>query len=217
MNSTDNNRSTLAVEESIYGSCAPYLPLVMEELREKILEMNNTVKEQTGHSLYNHLSARIKDEDSMREKCVRKQLPMTPESALNRIHDSIGIRIVTRFIEDIYKIAEYLRGLDNVTVVQEKDYVKNAKSNGYRSYHMILLVKTPFEDITGAVPGSYYAEVQLRTIAMDTWASLEHEMKYKKQLAGQELISDELKRCADELASCDLSMQTIRGLIRSSK
>ncbi len=87
--------------------------------------------------------------------------------------------------------------------MKEKDYIRRAKPNGYRSYHMILRTQS-----------GYYAEIQLRTISMDTWAALEHHLKYKKNLGGHvDLIVSELKRCADELASTDLSMQTIRDMI----
>ena len=103
-----------------------------------------------------------------------------------------------------------------ITIVEEKDYIRHSKPNGYRSYHMILLVETDFPDIDGNTKGKYYAEVQLRTIAMDSWASLEHKMSYKKDIMSPELIMEELKRCADELAACDVSMETIRKLIRSS-
>ena len=98
-------------------------------------------------------------------------------------------------------------------VVEEKDYILNVKPNGYRSYHMILEVITPYPDCDGNENGIYYIEIQLRTIAMDSWASLEHQMKYKKNITNHERITKELKRCADELASCDLNMQTIRKLI----
>ena len=80
---------------------------------------------------------------------------------------------------------------------------------------MILEITEPFEDVTGKIPGHYFAEVQLRTIAMDSWASLEHEMKYKQEISDQKMLVAELKRCADELASCDISMQTIRDIIRN--
>ena len=109
-----------------------------------------------------------------------------------------------------------LKTLDGVNVYNEKDYIYNAKPNGYRSYHLILEIKTPFEDCLGQQPGKYFVEVQLRTIAMDSWASLEHQMKYKHDIKNPERIAKELKRCADELASCDLSMQTIRNLIVGS-
>lgn len=82
---------------------------------------------------------------------------------------------------------------------------------------MILRVTAPFTDIRGENPGQFYVEIQLRTLAMDSWASLEHELKYKKSIQNQEIITAELKRCADELNSCDLSMQTIRQLIRSAE
>ena len=95
-----------------------------------------------------------------------------------------------------------------MTVTEEKDYIKNAKPNGYRSYHIILSVASEIRD--------FYAEVQLRTIAMDTWAALEHELKYKRDIAEPELIIEELKRCANELAACDVSMQTLKTLIRGN-
>ena len=112
---------------------------------------------------------------------------------------------------------EFIRELPNVTVITEKDYIKNVKPNGYRSYHMILQLEAPYEDIMGNNPGKWYAEVQLRTIAMDSWAALEHELKYKKSIANSRMIESELKRVADELASCDVSMQTIRDLIREDE
>jgi ppGpp synthetase/RelA/SpoT-type nucleotidyltranferase len=119
------------------------------------------------------------------------------------MHDSIGIRIVCSFIDDIYANIERIRAFTDCTVVEEKDYIKHAKPNGYRSYHMIV------QNTEG-----YYAEIQIRTISMDTWAALEHDIKYKKDInVNKELITAELKRCADELASTDISMQTIRNMI----
>ena len=121
------------------------------------------------------------------------------------------------FLDDIYRAIDFLKSLDGVRVVEEKDYIRHVKPNGYRSYHVILELEEPYEDVTGANPGHFYAEVQLRTIAMDSWASLEHQMKYKHDIKNPELIVRELKRCADELASCDVSMQTIRNLIHAQE
>ena len=98
---------------------------------------------------------------------------------------------------------------------KEKEYIKNVKPNGYRSYHLIVEITAPYEDILGNNPGKFFAEIQVRTIAMDSWASLEHQMKYKHDIKNPELIVKELKRCADELAACDVSMQTIRNLINA--
>ena len=103
----------------------------------------------------------------------------------------------------------------NIKIIKKKDYIKNVKPNGYRSYHLIVEITAPYEDILGNNPGKFFAEIQVRTIAMDSWASLEHQMKYKHDIKNPELIVKELKRCADELAACDVSMQTIRNLINA--
>ncbi|MGN0433123.1 MAG: hypothetical protein ACI4EB_01180 [Bilifractor sp.] len=199
--------------DSVYGKYASVLKLVMNSMTDRIRAYNDSFRSQKGEGIYEHLSARIKSEESMREKCRRKGLPETPDSALNVITDAIGIRIVTRFIDDIYAIIHHLKASSDLTVVTEKDYIRNAKPNGYRSYHMILKAAVPYEDVRGNFPGEYYVEIQLRTIAMDMWASLEHQLKYKQNISNASMITSELKRCADELASCDVSMQTIRTLI----
>ena len=95
-----------------------------------------------------------------------------------------------------------------------KRKITKAKPNGYRSYHLILDVNENYQDVDGQNPGHFYVEIQLRTIAMDSWASLEHEIKYKHQIKNPERIGKELKRCADQLASCDIQMETIRQLIQ---
>ena len=196
--------------ESIYGNKRQQLEEVMNRLLEDISRVRKQIEEETGIDPVEHCLARIKSEESMREKCRRKGLPETTESALVEIHDAIGLRVVCAFLDDVYAIRDFLAGLPHCKVIEEKDYIRHAKPNGYRSYHMILDVETDFEDVDGRLPGHYYAEIQLRTIAMDTWAALEHELKYKKNV---DLIVKELKRCADELASTDVSMQTIRDMI----
>ncbi len=189
--------------ESIYGDKLEKLENVRDYLVSEINSLRDTMKEAHGIDPVEHCLARVKSEESMREKCRRKGLPETTESALVKIHDAIGIRVVCAFINDVYAVRDYIAKLRDVKVVEEKDYIRHVKPNGYRSYHMILL----FED-------EIYVEVQLRTISMDTWAALEHHLKYKKQVSGnEELIVEELKRCADELASTDISMQTIHDMI----
>ncbi len=202
------------IENSIYGGQQENLEAVKQQVLEQLAVYSRTEKERSGHSVYEHILARVKAEDSAREKCRRKGLPETAESVLCELHDAIGIRIVCRFIDDIFKNVAYIRTMPGCTVVEEKDYIRNAKPNGYRSYHMILEVEAALTDIRGQNPGKFYVEIQLRTLAMDSWASLEHELKYKKNIQSTEIITAELKRCADELSSCDLTMQTIRELIR---
>ena len=201
---------------SIYGKYESRLPVIMERFTKELSEYDQRRFEETGEHIFEHMTARIKSDESMRDKCRRKELPENEHSALSVLQDAIGVRLVCAFRDDIYEILEHIRGLSFVEIVEEIDYIRHAKSNGYRSYHLVLVVTDELEDPEGNVPGRFFIEVQLRTIAMDSWASLEHKMKYKKDIRNQELIEAELKRCADELASCDVSMQTIRNLIRDS-
>ena len=189
--------------ESIYGNKKPELEEVMQMLLREIGVIRRDMAKDLGMDPIEHLLGRIKSEDSMREKCRRKGLPETTESALVQIRDAIGLRVVCAFLDDVYTIHDRLLALPRVELVEEKDYIRHVKPNGYRSFHMIILVD-----------GTYYAEIQLRTISMDTWAALEHHLKYKKEIRGNlSLINSELKRCADELASTDSSLQTLRDMI----
>ena len=196
---------TNETKASIYGPHLPAMERTMEEILVRVEEIRERLTKKYGSDPIEHCLSRIKSEESMREKCRRNGLPETTESALSVCHDAIGVRIVCAFLDDVYIIRDYLKKIETLTVVEEKDYIRRAKDNGYRSYHMIFKAEA-----------GYYVEVQLRTISMDTWAALEHHMKYKKaELANEALIVSELKRCADELASTDISMQTIRQMIFS--
>jgi putative GTP pyrophosphokinase len=160
-----------------------------------------------------HCKARIKSAESMKEKLQRRKLPVTLESALTQVYDAAGIRVVCTFIDDIYWIVNMLKNQQDFEVIEEKDYIRNPKLNGYRSYHMILRIPMHLEDRIQKV----YCELQIRTIAMDCWASLEHQLKYKKNIPNQEMIIGELKRCADEIASTDLNFQAIWDMIEEIK
>lgn len=189
--------------ESIYGQKEPAMRAIMERLTGQIEEIRKELAGQLGMDPVDHVLSRIKSEESMREKCRRRNLPETVESATERIYDAIGIRVVCGFLNDVYLFREKILELPGVSIAEEKDYIRRAKPNGYRSLHLILRVSEGF-----------YAEIQLRTISMDTWAALEHQLKYKKELGeNTALIVEELRRCANELASTDVSMQTIRDMI----
>ena len=136
-----------------------------------------------------------------------KNRELTVENIIRYVNDVAGVRIICTFTSDIYRIADAIAKQSDVTVLRVKDYIANPKPNGYRSLHLIVRVE-----------GRYYAEFQLRTISMDTWAALEHHMKYKKKVSDNTgLLVNELKRCADELASTDISMQTLRDMIRAEQ
>ena len=200
----------------IYGVYLPAMQAVMKELERRIDGIRKDMKEKMGMDPVEHCLARIKSEESMREKCRRRSLPETSESALEQIHDAIGIRIVCAFVDDVYAIRDAIAAFPDSEVVEEKDYIRHVKPNGYRSYHLIIRFHCEQMNDLGGNPGRpyYYTEFQLRTISQDTWAALEHHLKYKKQVDGNtKLIVAELKRCADELASTDISMQAIRDMI----
>lgn len=201
---------------NIYGKYDHSLQQIQQQLAEKLKQLNAQAINNGQPKLYEHLNSRIKDNQSMIEKYQRKGYPVTTESALRRCHDAIGFRIVCNFIDDIYRNLKALRHTDWCNIVEEKDYITHAKPNGYRSYHVIIDLVTNERDIDNQLPGHYYAEIQLRTIAMDSWASLEHELKYKHNISDPERIGRELKKCANQLASCDIQMQTIRQLIHEN-
>ena len=153
---------------------------------------------------------RIKSAESMRQKLQRLAFPVTAESAMKNVFDAAGVRLVCPFIQDIDRTAELIRAIPGVQIQTEKDYIRSPKPNGYRSYHMILSMPLRF---LGNSQKTVWLEVQLRTIAMDCWANIEHQLKYKQNIPDQALLVQELKRCADEITSTDLSLQTIRDLI----
>lgn len=189
--------------DDIYSGHRPQMEQVLERLVQRVQDLREAMASETEFDPVEHMLARVKSEESMREKCRRKGFPETTESALNRIYDAIGVRIVCGFLSDVYAVRDHIAASPDFCVVEERDYIMHAKPNGYRSYHMILRSQE-----------GYYAEVQIRTISMDTWAALEHHLQYKKPHVGnQKLIVQELKRCADELASTDVSMQTIRDML----
>jgi len=201
----DADGATDAVD--IYGGQRPLMEAALDELVQTIKDLRTAMTAETGFDPIEHILARVKSEESMRDKCRRKGLPETPDSALHELYDALGIRVVCSFLSDVYALRDHLVASPTIEVLEERDYIRHAKPNGYRSYHMIVRMHQGF-----------YAEVQLRTISMDTWAALEHHLHYKKKLGGnQKLIVQELKRCADELASTDVSMQTIRDMILSEE
>lgn len=192
-----------------YGIYAPRLQEITRELLGKVRMILDGISSDTETAPAEHLKARVKSADSICEKLRRNGHAATAESGLRHLSDVIGLRVVTHFVGDIYTVLEQMQRDTSWRVLLIKDYIANPKPNGYRSLHVILAI--PFDH--GGID-NLLVEVQLRTIAMDCWASLEHQLKYKKNIKNAELIVGELKRCADEMASTDLTMQTIRDLIQ---
>lgn len=150
--------------------------------------------------------SRIKSAESMIRKLEGRGLEANRKSALSDVYDAVGIRIICGFVDDVYKVAGWLEAREELEILQSKDYIAWPKPSGYRSYHICLRIRR------GSAAGTL-AEIQVRTMALDFWATLEHQLKYKQKVPCEALIRAELKRCADEIAATDMSMQTIRDML----
>ncbi len=161
-------------------------------------------KLRSTHNPIHHIESRIKTVESIEAKLRKVNVPVTVEMAEEHVLDLAGIRVVCRYIDDVYYIAELLNRSD-MYIVRTRNYIKNPKSNGYRSYHVVLRVPVQLSSGCISVP----VEVQIRTVAMDTWASLEHEILYKVLDEDRAIKSAYLKECAEELAAIDDKMQSL--------
>ena len=196
----------------------PFTKLMMQyrcamlEIKTKLDVLNNELSLESERNPFESIICRLKSPMSIFEKLERKNFPLTAESIENNIFDVAGIRVICSFPSDIYRIAEKLALQDDIRVIECKDYIKNPKPNGYRSLHLIIEIPIFLSNEKKYMK----VEVQFRTIAMDFWASLEHKVRYKKQLAaGAEEIALELKECADEIEALDIRMQRIRDKIEA--
>lgn len=162
------------------------------------------------------IKTRLKSPESIFEKLQRRNLPMTLNAIEENLNDIAGVRVICSFPEDIYSLADALLRQDDITLIERKDYIQNPKPNGYRSLHLIVEVPIFLRNETRRMR----VEVQLRTIAMDFWASLEHKLRYKKGLENSEdyqEISRQLKNCAEMSAMLDRLMENIRGQIEGGR
>ncbi|MCR4888766.1 MAG: GTP pyrophosphokinase family protein [Ruminococcus sp.] len=151
------------------------------------------------------IKSRMKSAESIVNKLQKKGVPLTPENARKNLLDIAGIRVTCYYISDIYVLAEMLSHRDDFVIIKQKDYIKKPKPSGYRSYHMIINVPVYLAAQKKYAP----VEIQIRTIAMDFWASLEHQLRYKTSAAVTPEISQELKEVADKIAETDMQMQKI--------
>ena len=196
--------------DPVYSMLMDYECAVMEvETRFNIL--NNRLSIQGEHNPIESIKSRVKSLDSIIRKLDKLRLPIELESIEGNIKDIAGVRVVCSFADDIYQIAENFLAQEDITLIERKDYIKNPKPSGYRSLH--LIVKIPIYTENGKK--DMFVEVQMRTIAMDFWASLEHKLRYKKNLNPQtaELLAKELEACAEESAKLDEKMLRIRDRI----
>ena len=203
--------------EDVFSSLAEWQEMMTKyncatrEIRTKFEVLNDELSIKSNRNPIHGIYSRIKSPRSIIEKLRRKELELTMDNVRSEIHDIAGVRVICDFADDIYEIADMLLKQDDIKLVTYKDYIRAPKPNGYRSYHMI--VETPVFFSEGKE--MMKVEVQLRTIAMDFWASLEHELRYKKDLDEKTLsqISTELLSCANTITDVDNQMARIKDML----
>ena len=182
---------------------------VMREVESRLHVLSDMFSEEYKRNPFESIKCRLKSPESIYTKLEKKGFPATVESIQENLTDVAGIRVICSFPDDIYRLAELLIKQDDIILLRKKDYIQTPKVNGYRSLHLILSVPVFLPEEKKYMK----AEVQFRTIAMDFWASLEHKLKYKKDIGGTGEIELQLKECADSIESLDYRMQEIRDKI----
>ena len=184
----------------------------IREVKTKLEVLNDELSVKNQRNPIEMIKSRVKKPKSIVEKLQRRGFEISLESMEKNLDDVAGIRIICSFLDDIYEVADMLIRQDDVKVIAVKDYIQKPKPNGYRSYHMIIEIPVFFSDSKKPIR----VEVQIRTIAMDFWASLDHQLKYKKSFIDDNgEISEELKQCAEVIAGTDVKMLEIRKKIEA--
>ncbi len=200
-------------EEELWSRTLLLYDAALREINTKLEILNNEFKQTHQYNPIEHITSRIKSPQSIAKKMRHNQREMTVENVVKYINDIAGIRIICSFTNDIYRIAEMITRQNDITVLKIKDYIRNPKANGYMSYHMIVSVPIFLSDEVIDTK----VEIQIRTIAMDFWASLEHKIYYKFEGNTPDHITRELKECADLVAFLDRKMLAINDEVQSYK
>ena len=190
-----------------------YYSYAIKEVRTKLEILNEELAFKTKRDPIESIESRVKKPASIIEKLRRRNFPVSVESVFENLHDVAGVRVICSFIDDIYDVAEMFLSQDDITLIEKKDYIQNPKSNGYRSLHLIIEVPVFLSDRTLNMK----VEVQIRTMAMDFWAALEHQANYKKGIDGIDSLVVELTDCANIINQTDRRMQEIYHKIQKVK
>lgn len=185
------------------------------EVETKLKVLNTEFSLQYDRNPFESIKSRLKSPVSIMEKLRRKGLPINEEVLEQQIKENLfdvaGLRVICAFQEDIYALSDLLVHQDDIQLLRTKDYIKNPKPNGYRSLHQILEIPVFLKEGKTFVK----VEVQFRTIAMDFWASVDHKLRYKKNVTNEEEIMEKLRICADSITAIDEEMQKIRNMIEA--
>jgi putative GTP pyrophosphokinase len=211
----ESRRQAIAFINDFYDRTLPmrtfmsYYECALLEIETKFRVLNKQFSQRYDANPIESIKTRVKSPQSLAVKIIQKGIPWTWEAIEENIRDIAGIRVVCSFEDDIYRLAKSFLRQTDITLLEIKDYIKNPKPSGYRSLHLIVSVPIFLEDETKDVT----VEVQLRTIAMDFWAALEHKLRYKKDLpeAQQEKLAAALEQCAQDSARLDARMQEIKN------
>ena len=207
----EDNRELLANPQDILNRAMELQQLLMlyesgiKQITTKFEVLEDEFESRHMRNPIETITSRIKDPMSIVEKLQRKGLSLTIDNMVNKLYDIAGIRVTCPFISDVYHVTQMLLQQDDIDLIEMKDYIKNPKPSGYRSLHVIVKVGVYFSDQKREIP----VEIQIRTIAMDFWASLEHQLHYKKDYKMPEDISKELKEIADTITENDRRMQEL--------
>ena len=177
----------------------------IREVKTKLEILDSEFRTKYAYNPIHHIEDRLKSPDSIYEKMQRKGLAFNCENAKANLNDIAGVRVICNYIEDIYTVADMLIAQDDVQLIKRKDYIREPKPNGYRSLHLVIETPVYLSERKELV----HVEVQIRTIAMDFWASLEHELKYKTDTEVSAELAAQLKECAETIAATDSKMQQI--------
>ena len=197
--------SALAVANQQYRELMQLYDGAIREVRTKVEVLDAEFRVRYDRNPIHHIDCRLKSPASIAEKLRRRGLPETLEAAEEHLTDIAGVRVICNYLEDIYRIAELLCRQNDVELVRRRDYIQEPKESGYRSLHLVLRIPVFLSSHTELVP----VEVQIRTIAMDFWATLEHQLRYKSDQEATRQLRRRLKQCADESARLDREMQSI--------
>ena len=189
-----------------FNKLMAYYRCALMEIETKFNVLNEEYSLQYDRNPISSIKTRLKSPISIKEKLERNDFPVTTESIEQNLADVAGIRVICSFPEDVYALANALLRQDDIQLVKKKDYIKNPKENGYRSLHLIVAVPI----FLSCEKRIMHVEIQLRTIAMDFWASLEHQIRYKKDTEFTEDMMKELYECARVSAELDMRMDELR-------
>ena len=196
----------IAEDNLTFNKLMAYYKCALMEIETKFNVLNEEYSLQYDRNPISSIKTRLKPPVSIREKLARHDYPMTTKSIEENLNDVAGIRVICSFPEDVYALANALLRQDDIVLVKKKDYIKNPKENGYRSLHLIVAVPI----FLSCEKRIMHVEIQLRTIAMDFWASLEHQLRYKKDTEFTKDMMKELYECAKISADLDTRMDELR-------